>query len=255
MVGLAHHAGEIFAPTLASSLSISLARNRCEIRETQRLRYRVFVKEMGAHLASPEFGLDRDGLDDFCQHLLVRDRGNGEVVGCCRILTDRQAANTGGFHSETEFDLKQVLVLPGRFMEVGRICTHPDYRQGAVLALLCSGLARFMVMTGTDHLIGCVNIPLGGEKIDALAALEQLQTRYFSPPYLRAMPKAPLSRADSARALGTGIPPLLRGYLRLGAQICGEPCLNQSFNAADVLVLLRRASIDRRYWRRFISPY
>lgn len=251
---LAHSPREVFTRTRTSRLSLSLAKNRCEVREAQRLRYRVFAKEMGARLDSPEFGLDRDYFDDFCQHLLVRDTGTGEVVGCYRILTDWQAVNAGGFYSETAFELEQILALPGRFMEVGRTCIHPDYRNGATIMLLWSGLARFMTMNGVDHLIGCASIPMSAGGAEALSVFDQLREKYLSPPHLRVVPRLPLPRTDTASRPGAVVPTLLKGYLRLGGEICGEPCLVRAFNVADVFVLLRSANINRRYLRHFTNP-
>lgn len=250
---LAYSTESLFTPARGARLSLSLAKNRCEIREAQRLRYRVFAKEMGARLDSPEFGLDRDHFDDFCQHLLVRDRGTGEVVGCYRILTDWQAANAGGFYAETEFELGQILDLPGRFMEVGRTCIHPDYRTGPTLMLLWSGLARFMTMNGFDHLIGCASIPMSAGGTEALSVFDQLRERHLSSPQLRVVPRVPLPRTDTASLPEAALPPLLKGYMRLGAEICGEPCFDRVFNVADVFVLLQSANINHRYLRRFIS--
>ena len=125
------------------SLVVGFASSFAEIREAQRLRYQVFAGEMGAHLHTPMPGLDYDQFDAYCRHLLVRDSATGQVVGYTRLLTAEQAQQAGGFYSQTEFDIRPILQLPGRFMEVGRTCIHPDYRNGATIATLWSGLATY----------------------------------------------------------------------------------------------------------------
>lgn len=133
-------------PQAPRNLQLSLAASYEDMRAAQRLRHQVFVAEMGAALECAETGIESDRYDPYCQHLLVRDSNTGKVIGCYRILTDSQAVYAGGFYSETEFNISRVLALPGRFMEVGRTCVHPDYRNGATIGLLWAGLARFMVI-------------------------------------------------------------------------------------------------------------
>lgn len=234
-------------------LTVAFARFPAEIEEAQRLRHRIFCGELGARLHSLKTGLDMDRFDPYCHHLLVKDRALNKVVGCTRILTDSQAAMAGGFYSETEFDLSRILMLPGRFMEIGRTCVHPDYRTGATISLLWLGLARFMAAYGYDHLIGCASIPLHSDDCQALPVIDYLRRHHLSPEHLRAYPKRPLPARD-VTAMGTvNIPALLKGYLRLGARVCGEPCWDPDFNVADVFVLLMRARLNQRYARRFVE--
>ena len=155
-------------------LHVGLAVSPAEVRAAQRLRHQVFVEEMGARLDCAEPGIESDHYDRFCQHLIVRNHANGLIVGCYRILTDAQAAYAGGYYSQNEFDLTRILALPGRFMEVGRTCVHPDYRSGAVIGLLWQGLARFMVMNKFDYLMGCASIPLHTGTHEALAIYQRL---------------------------------------------------------------------------------
>ena len=234
-------------------LTVAFARTRAEIDAAQRLRYRIFAEEMGSRLYSLRSGLDMDRFDPYCHHLLVKDHTLGKVVGCTRILTDGQAAMTGGFYSETEFDLSRILALPGRFMEIGRTCVHPDYRTGATISLLWLGLARFMAAHGYDHLIGCASIPLHGDGCQALPVIDHLRRHHLSPEHLRAYPKRPLPARDVTAVDTVNIPALLKGYLRLGAHVCGEPCWDPDFNVADVFVLLMRARLNQRYARRFVE--
>jgi len=235
-------------------LSIGLATGYEDVDAAQRLRYRVFVEEMGARTDSRLPGIERDRFDPYCQHLLVREVTGNEIVGCYRILTDSAAAEAGGYYSQTEFDLTRVLALPGRFMEVGRTCVHPDYRNGTTLALLWRGLAHFMVRNHFDYLFGCASIPLDSGPDHACAIYQTLARTHLSAPALRVFPKVPLPRLRRAEPQeDITIPPLLRAYLRAGARICGEPAWDPLFNVADVFLLLRVEDIRGQYARRFLN--
>ncbi len=234
------------------ALDVALARSREEIQAAQRLRYAIFAEEMGARLHNRIPGLDHDRFDAYCQHLIVRD-GLGQVIGCTRILTDEAARRAGGFYSQTEFDLAPVLALAGRFMEIGRTCVHPDHRNGATIGALWSGLAAFIAEQRMDYLIGCASIPLGADNNEARALYAELAQRHLVPEPLRVKPHLPLPRRDGVAHSQYTVPPLLKAYLRLGAQIGGEPCLDPDFKVADVFILLSTRRIERRYARHFLD--
>ena len=255
---IATDAARAFPPvpflTLPASrgLHVELARSRSEIEAAQRLRYAIFAGEMGATLHNRIPGLDHDRFDAYCQHLLVRD-GLGQVIGCTRLLTPEGARRAGGFYSQTEFDLAPVLALPGRFLEIGRTCVHPDYRNGATISTLWSGLAAFIAEQRMDYLIGCASMPLGAEGNAARALYAELASRHLVPEALRVKPHLPLPRHDGIACDQYTVPPLLKAYLRLGAQIGGEPCLDPDFHVADVFILLASERIERRYARHFLD--
>lgn len=234
-------------------LRMGLAVHAEDLRAAQRLRHRVFVEEMGARLHTDEPGIESDRFDPYCQHLLVRDAANEQVVGCYRILTDTQAARAGGYYAQTEFDLTRVLALPGRLIEVGRTCVHPDYRQGAVIGLLWSGLARYMLMHRYDTLMGCASIPLSGDARQVGALWQTLATNHLSAPEWRVFPKTPFAALpESVSSAPAELPPLVKGYLRLGAQVCGEPAWDPVFNVADLFMLLSLDRLRARPARRFL---
>ena len=240
-------------PTESSALDVRLARSREDIQAAQRLRYAIFAGEMGARLHNRVSGLDHDRLDRYCQHLIVRN-AMGQVVGCTRILTTEAARRAGGFYSQTEFDLTPVLALPGRFMEIGRTCVHADYRNGATISALWSGLAAFVAEHEIDYLIGCASIPLGEDGgAEALALYAELARRCLVPEPLRVKPHLPLPRHDGMVRNRSAVPPLLKAYLRIGALIGGEPCLDPDFKVADVFILLSTQHIERRYARHFLE--
>ncbi|MEJ2479605.1 MAG: GNAT family N-acyltransferase [Acidihalobacter sp.] len=233
------------------SLVAELATTQQQVRESQRLRYRVFAEEMGAHVHTALPGHEADAYDRYCHHLLVRNRRSGEVVASARILTDTQSRLCGGFYSESEFDFSAVLARPGRVIEIGRTCVAPDCRNGAAIGVLWSALARFMIIHRVDYMIGCASISLRDGEGRARAIAEHVRTRHFAPEALRTHPHNPLG-ATAAGDLAVTMPPLLRAYLRLGAWVCGAPCLDREFNVADLPILLDVDRVDPRYMRHFV---
>jgi len=235
-------------------LCVGLASTADDVRAAQRLRYKVFVDEMGARLDHDEPGIEADRFDPYCQHLLVRCMDTDEVVGCYRILTDDQARLAGSYYSETEFDLTRILSIPGRFIEVGRTCVHRDYRNGATIALLWNGLARFIVMNQIEFLIGCASIPLTTGTKKAAVIYDRLAASHLAPNEWRVFPKVPLPKIQlTGTDEAAEIPPLVKAYLRVGAKICGEPAWDPDFNVADLFIMLRTESIADRYTRHFLQ--
>ncbi len=235
------------------TLSVTLVNEESDVLACQQLRYQVFSDEMGAHIDTDIPGLDRDRFDRYCLHLVVRDERCGQVVGTTRLLTTDGAGKAGLYYSETQFDITAIRSLPGRFMEIGRTCIHPDYRRGATLPLLWQGIARLMVEYDLDYLIGCASIPLDSGAGYVHSVISHLRKNHLSPPELRARPYVPLPMADKRAAEEVLLPPLLKGYLRQGAWICGEPYFDAAFNVADVFVLLKREQLARRYVKHFID--
>ena len=229
------------------------ARNEADIEEAQRLRYKVFAEEMGARLSTRKAGVDQDMFDPYCDHLLVRDGETNEVVGTYRILSPEKATKIGGFYSQSEFDLTRLAQLSGRMVEVGRSCVHPDYRNGAVIALLWAGLAEYMERGGYDYLIGCASISMSDGGHAAASLYERLKVDNMSPVEWRVFPRYPLPLEALNRELNPTLPPLIKGYLRLGAYICGDPAWDPDFNTADLLVMLPLAHLNRRHARHFLK--
>jgi len=234
-------------------LITSLARSQAEVEEAQRLRYKVFAEEMGAHLPGAENGLDKDIYDPHCDHLIVRDGDTQKVVGTYRILPPERAMRVGSFYSETEFDLDRLAHLRGRIVEVGRSCVHPDYRNGAAITHLWSGLASYMLRYGYDYLIGCASIGMGDGGHYAASVFRTIYQQHAAPVEYRVFAHNPLPLAALNSSLEVDIPPLIKGYLRLGAYIGGEPAWDPDFNTADVFVFLPVSRMNPRYARRFMQ--
>lgn len=141
-------------PGRAPGYSLLLTTDPGEVRTAQRLRYRVLAGEMGAMLHTPEPGLDIDRFDAFCDHLIVREDRSGETVGTYRVLPPKAADRAGGRYADGEFDLGPLDPLRARLVEAGRACVAPEHRHGAVMNLLWTGIARYLVLTGHRWLVG-----------------------------------------------------------------------------------------------------
>lgn len=238
---------------LSRRYGAEVARSPDDVRLAQSLRYKVFAEELGANLKSAEEGIDRDEIDEFCDHLLVRDLLTGKVAACTRLLTDTQARRLGYYYSETEFHIGGVLSLPGRHLEIGRTCVDPQHRGSLVLATLWGGLAQYVSNSGFDYLMGCASIPPGPEGFEVDAIYQQIRQDQLGPAHLGVRPRieVPLERRSEGQR--NALPPLLQAYLRLGCWILGDPSWDADFNVMDVFILLKLEHIQARYERRFIS--
>lgn len=232
--------------------SVNRAKSPLEVLEAQRLRYQIFALEKGAAIDGGSEGLDVDAFDRYCDHLLVRD-GWGRLIGTTRALRHENAQRAGGFYSETEFEMMPALRWGGRLLEIGRTCIHPDHRNGAAIGTLWSGVSEMVFEGGYDRLIGCASIDTDeAEGFGPVRALvDQILSRHLSDETRRASPKIPLPASAAAPACAA--PPLLKAYLRLGAQICGDAFYDADFSCADLLVLVDRERLNLRYARHFLK--
>jgi len=234
------------------ALSVGFARTAADIEEAQRLRYRIFAGEMGANLPSRTPGVDHDIYDPFCEHLVVRDQQTGEIVGTYRVLAPENARQIG-YYSENEFDLTRLHHLRPRLVEIGRSCVHPDYRTGATISLLWSGLARYMTEHGYDYLMGCASVSMADGGHTAASLYNRLAAEHLGPPEYRVFPRCPLPMAALQQDCPAETPPLIKGYLRAGAWICGEPAWDPDFNTADLPILLPMARVANRYAKHYLG--
>jgi putative hemolysin len=236
-----------------SKLTLSLATTPEEVREVQRLRYKVFIEAMGLSALASEDGLDKDEFDTYCDHLIVRDSKSLKVVGTYRVLSPQAARRIGRFYSEQEFDLSRLANLRHSMAEAGRACIHPDYRSGGVIMLLWAGLAAFMKKENCNYLIGCASISLADGGHNAAALYHALSDANLSPAEYRVTPHLPFPIHEREAGHKPQIPPLIKGYLRGGAWICGEPAWDPDFHSADLFLLLPLAKLDSRYARHYLK--
>ena len=236
----------------AERFRYEFATSPAEVIESQRLRYRVFAQELGATVQGAEQGLDRDSFDAHCWHLLVRENATNQVVASTRILTDDRAWRLGGFYSSREFDLGAIAGRYGRTMEVGRTCVDARYRSGPVITHLWQGIGEFLAEYGFDSLIGCASVEMhdGGRNLAAVMA--SLEDRHLLAASQTVKPMRSLPTLPEAAATAV-LPPLLKGYLRLGARLGRVPCWDPDFVCADFLVLLNVRDMAPRYARHFLK--
>ncbi len=233
-------------------LQVRFARSPAEVREAQKLRYRVFAEELGARLPTRTPGVDHDIFDPYCEHLIVCDEACDRVVGTYRILPPEAARRLGSYYSETEFDLTRLQLLRAGMVEIGRSCIDADYRSGATIALLWGGLARYMAQGGFQHLIGCASIGMadGGH---AAANICSRLDEHLAPIEYRVFPRHPLPVERLCNGQPAELPPLIKGYLRAGAWVGGAPAWDPDFNTADLLIMMPMARVAQRYAKHFVE--
>jgi putative hemolysin len=256
------------APTSSSAgprYSLLLSTDPGMIEAAQRLRYDVFGDTPGFTLpASGYDGRDIDRFDEYCDHLLVREDDSGELVGCYRMLAPAGAIAAGGLYTETEFDVRTFDSLRPSLVEMGRAVVRDGHRNGGVVLLMWAGILAYLDRYDYDHVTGCVSVPIGGES-DGDVPGSQLRgvrdfilSRHAAPPQYRVHPHRPVivdgkAIDDIPAPPRPAVPALMRGYLRLGAQVCGDPAHDPDFGVGDFCVLLDKRRADTRYLRRLRS--
>ncbi|MCP3784441.1 GNAT family N-acetyltransferase [Micromonospora sp. A3M-1-15] len=268
-----HAAG---APLTTSGYTLLIADDPILVAAAQRLRHEVFASELGATLHPGAAGLDTDEFDAHCDHLVVLREGTDEVVGTYRLLPPGRTARR---YADGEFDLAPLAPLRDDLVEAGRSCVHPDHRSGAVINLMWAGITRYLHLRGSRWLGGCASVPVADGGAAAAEVWSQVTARHLAPPPLRVTPRRPWfaeapapagpelspdgsrsGRGDRRAELELSpagrralVPPLLRGYLRLGAWVCGEPAYDPDFDCADFYVLFSLDRMNPRYLRHFLG--
>ncbi|MCX7382791.1 MAG: GNAT family N-acetyltransferase [Alphaproteobacteria bacterium] len=246
------------------TLSVRLAKRDVEIDAAQALRYAVFYEEMGARPDAMTLltRRDRDRHDAVADHLIVVDETASDlpcgIVATYRLIDADAAAGAGGFYSAGEFDIAPLLGA-GRVLELGRSCVHPRYRSGAVLQLLWRGIAEYVHPRKSELLFGCASLP----GIDPEAVADQLAVlghHYLAPAAIR--PVALPGRFVELRRKAEGdfdarqafmrLPPLLKGYLRLGGTVGDGAVIDVQFNTIDVALVVSTERITSRYLRHYV---
>ncbi len=240
-------------PSLATgTLELAMVRTAQELEAVQRLRYSVFSGELQATLAGATSGVDADEYDPWCEHLMVREQHSGRVVGTYRLLTPVNAQRLGRWYSESEFDLTALEPYRHLTIELGRSCIHPDYRNGGVIMLLWAGIANVVKHLDLRYVLGCASVSLrDGGMAAAHVWHEARRVMASSPrlPRLRPHHAYPVRHLDVDAPART--PPLIKGYLKVGGRICGEPAWDPDFNTADFPIFLDLEDMDPRYRRHF----
>ena len=244
----------------SGNLHIRLAESAEEVRASQRLRYQIFIDEMQAKPGAEQrrLGLEFDFYDDYADHLLVFDRQLGDgpraVIGTYRLMRRPQAERAGQFYTVDEYDISSLLAYDGEIMELGRSCVAAQYRTGAIMQLLWRGIAEYVLHFDVQVMFGCGS--MHGTDPDALAPhLSYLYHHHLAPPALRPvavperyvdMNRLPLEEFNPKRALAK-LPPLIKGYLRLGGFVGDGAVVDYEFNTTDVCVVVKTDLVTERY--------
>lgn len=247
----------------SGDLQVRLASDAADILAAQRLRYRVFYEEMHAR-PTPDMAAelrDFDRYDDVADHLLVIDRSlgrRGEVVGTYRLIRREAAERMGRFYTADEYDISRLIDYPGEVLELGRSCVHENYRNRPTMQLLWRGIAGYVAMHNIALLFGCASLP--GTRPDELQLpLSYLYYHHLAPPALRAraldkryvdMQMLREAAVDPRRGLGS-LPPLIKGYLRVGGFVGDGAVVDEQFNTTDVCVVVKTELITERYARHY----
>jgi len=256
--------GPGFGELRAGNLGVRIATTAAEIDAVQALRYRVFYDEMGAEpdAVSRANRRDVDAFDAVADHLLVVDHAIGPgpegVVGTYRLIQQSAAERVGQFYSADEYDISAMVSFDGQVLELGRSCVDPVYRSGAVMQLLWRGVAAYVFRHQIDLMFGCASLP--GTDPDRLAPeLTYLYHNHLAPPGLRprAVPDryVEMRRLDpeqlDARRVVTQLPPLIKGYLRLGGFVGDGAVIDRQFNTIDVAVVVKTDLVTDKYYRHY----
>jgi putative hemolysin len=245
-------------------LQVRLAETAADIDGAQALRYRIFYERLGAR-SLPEMTRRRrdvDRFDDDCDHLLVLDHSRGAgadiVVGTYRLIRRETAARLGGFYSANEYDIASLVVHPGEILELGRSCVDPAYRQRPAMQMLWSGIAAYISHYDIVLMFGCASLP-GTDPATLAMPLSYLHYYHLAPPDLRPralteryvdMRRLSRSTVDPARAL-VALPPLIKGYLRLGGFVGDGAVVDEQFNTIDVCIVVKTDLVTEKYSRHY----
>ncbi len=257
----------------SGNLEVRLARDAADIDAAQALRYRVFYDELGARpsAAASATRRDADRFDAYCDHLLVIDHAKGEgpdsIVGTYRLLRRSVAERHDGFYTATEFDIARLLAIPGEHLELGRSCVDAEHRNRPTMQLLWKGIAAYVFAHDIKLMFGCASLP-GTDAAAHAAALSYLHHNHLAPENLRvrALPEHCVAmdilpagagghedaiRAFDARTAIAALPPLIKGYLRLGGFVGEGAVIDREFNTIDVCILVVTDSVTDKYFKHY----
>ncbi len=253
-----------FPELRGGQLGVRIAETQAEREAAQALRYRVFFEEMGAHADAQTARLKRDidEFDEVADHLLVIDHsvssGAEGVVGTYRLLRSDAASKIGRYYTSSEYDITPLTEFPGRLLEVGRSCVDRNYRGRSAMQLLWRGIASYIFLHRIDVLFGCASLP-GTDPEQMRDELTFLYHNHLAPPALRirALPEryVDMQRSDphslDHRRCLAKLPPLIKGYLRLGGYVGDGAVVDSQFNTTDIAVLVKSELLADKYYRHY----
>jgi len=240
--------------------TLKLAETEDELKAAQRLRYKVFIEELGGHgsLVDDEAQLEMDRFDGYFEHMILIDEAVqaapiDQVVGVYRLLSSQGAAKAGQFYSEDEYDLSVLKASGRKLLELGRSCLHRDYRGGAAMFTLWNGLARYVIENEIEILFGVASFH-GADPQKVAEPLSLLHHRHLAPDALRVRAQAkhyhnmnliPESDIDRRRAM-LEVPALIKAYLRLGGVVGEGAFVDHAFNTTDVCLIMDTEMMNQK---------
>jgi putative hemolysin len=254
----------VFAPIDSGNLTVRLAENVAEVTAAQQLRYRIFCEEMGGQ-ANPQVQAQRrdfDQYDDVCHHLLVIDHtraAHDKVVGTYRLLTRDRMQKIGQFYTESEYDVSRVKAYAGEVLELGRSCVEQQYRTRPVIQLLWHGIGSFIYEKDIKLMFGCASFH-GVNIKEHSHALAYLYHYHLAPDTIcpRALPDQYVNMNTMPkeevvpRAAINALPPLIKGYLRLNANVGDGAVQDFAYNTTDVSIVVQTDLVKAQYVQRYV---
>lgn len=248
----------------SGNLEVRLAETAEEIDAAQALRYRVFYDEMAAQ-PTPDMAArarDFDRYDPVCDHLLVidHDRGSGpqSVVGTYRLIRRPVAEQLGAFYSSSEYDISELVTYPGEVLELGRSCVDAQFRNRPTMQLLWRGIAAYVFQFDIALMFGCASLH-GTDPVPLGEQLSYLYYHHLAPPGLRPVAVAdryvdmrllPADAINDRRAIAE-LPPLIKGYLRLGGFVGDGAVIDHQFNTVDVCIVVKTDQVTEKYYKHY----
>ena len=249
----------------SNTLHLRLAETMEEVAAAQALRYRIFYQEMSATPTAKMAAAKRDfdAFDEYCDHMVVFDsaRGHGPeaIIGTYRVMRREAAKRCGRFYTAGEYDIANLLAYPGEVLELGRSCIEADHRNGGTMQMLWRGITEYVLAYDVGLMFGCASLP--GVEPEALTVpLSYLYHHHLAPPALRAqalperyiaMNVIPSGEISPRRALHM-LPPLIKGYLRLGGFVGDGAVVDREFGTTDVCVVVKTEWVTDRYLRHYL---
>ena len=255
-----------FAEIESDNFIIKLVQTKSELKKAQALRYSVFYKEKKAKPTLPKklIRLDYDKIDKFADHLIVIDKNKkNKIVGTYRLIRGDVAELYGGYYSSTEFNLINIVnnYQNKHILELGRSCVHQNYRNGTIMNLLWKAIAEYVKLYDIKVLIGCASFS-GTDPIKYSEELTYLRDNFSLPANLSVesydnniYPAYKLNNNNNSNPLRTfaKLPPLIKGYLRVGGKVSDNFFVDYRFNTIDLFVVVCTDDIDTRYKKKYLN--
>lgn len=228
---------------------LKTAESPFELRQVLKLRHEIFYREL--QNKETENQLDIDDLDNVCDHLIIIDKKTSQIVGTYRLIS---SAFSERFYSEGEFEIGEIIKLPGNKLELGRACIHKEYRTGAIINLLWKGIAEYIKKTNTKYLFGCASV----QTVDPMVAgrlMSYLRSKELSTSEYNVRPtekyRSEIVEYPVDESMEKELPPLIQSYILAGAKFYGKPALDADFECYDFFMMLKIDEMSRLFRRRY----